>query len=302
MRFHAILLIRDEEDIIEQCLRHTLTWCDAIYVYDTGSTDQTWDIVREFSGQDERIIPFQKQPTVFHNGLRAYVFDKYRERMENGDWVLRIDADELYHILPPTFVQTRVKKSETCVYNQSYDFRLTDQDVLDWEEGRDQRQKLISERRRYYFPLIISEPRMFRYRQTIKWYPTDSFPRNAGYVARERIPICHYPHRDPEQLKRRCYLRSMMTSAQDPGRQHWTVRDWQDLIIDKNTENLCYWELNSPLPEYHFYNHVAKFPKRLLQRIVHASMLPIIDRLRPEFPKSYKPELINSEEERKNEC
>ncbi|WP_017292529.1 glycosyltransferase family 2 protein [Geminocystis herdmanii] len=293
MRFHAILFVRDEGDIIEESLKHILSWCDALYIYDTGSTDETWQIIQKYSQQDSRIILFKKQPTVFHDGLRAYVFDHYRKNMEDGDWVLRVDADEFYHISPPEFVKTKLEKFETCVYNQSYDFRLTQQEVLSYGKGEDNRKLTISERRRYYFPLSQSEPRMFRYRSTIKWPLRCSFPYNAGFLAKERIPIRHYPHRDPEQLQRRCNLRSMMTSLSNDLGRHWTVDDWKDLIVENDAENLCYWQPNTPLPEYHFYNHLAKFPKRFLQRIVHSSMLLIIDRLRPEFPKDYQPDFIN---------
>ena len=43
-RFHALLPVRDEADIIGQSLRHMLTWVDAIYVFDNGSVDDTWEI------------------------------------------------------------------------------------------------------------------------------------------------------------------------------------------------------------------------------------------------------------------
>ena len=39
MKFVALLPVRDEADIIGQCLQHALQWVDAIYVFDTGSVD-----------------------------------------------------------------------------------------------------------------------------------------------------------------------------------------------------------------------------------------------------------------------
>ena len=41
-RFVVLLPLRDEADIIGQCLRHLLEWAGAIYVFDTGSVDETW--------------------------------------------------------------------------------------------------------------------------------------------------------------------------------------------------------------------------------------------------------------------
>lgn len=93
LRFHALLQVQDEADIIGRSLRHMLTWADAIYVFDAGSVDDTWEIVQNFARKDPRVI------------------------------VLKPDAV---------------------------------------------------------------------YRETMQWPATHSFPCNAGYVARERLPIRHY--------------------------------------------------------------------------------------------------------------
>jgi hypothetical protein len=37
MRFFSLLPVRDEADIIGQCLHRMLTWADVIYIFDTGS-------------------------------------------------------------------------------------------------------------------------------------------------------------------------------------------------------------------------------------------------------------------------
>ncbi|MEQ1751412.1 MAG: glycosyltransferase, partial [Prosthecobacter sp.] len=62
MKFHCLLPVRDEADIIGQCLQHLLMWADAIYVFDTGSVDNTWEIVQDFAAKDKRVIPLRKDP------------------------------------------------------------------------------------------------------------------------------------------------------------------------------------------------------------------------------------------------
>src|SRR5437762_68452 len=47
--FHALLPVRDEGDIIRQCLEHLLVWADSVYIFDTGSVDDTWEIAREIA-------------------------------------------------------------------------------------------------------------------------------------------------------------------------------------------------------------------------------------------------------------
>src|SRR5262245_6191047 len=138
MRFHVLLAVRDEADIIGQCLRRQLTWADAIYVFDTGSLDETWEIVLQFASKDERVIPLAKDAVFFsEKRLRGWMFHQARLRMRDGDWFVRADADEFHHISPPEFVRTRMRPHETVAYHQYYDFHLTVQEVQDWEHRRE---------------------------------------------------------------------------------------------------------------------------------------------------------------------
>ncbi len=110
-QFHALLPVRDEADIIGQSLRHMLTWADAIYVFDTGSVDETWEIVQDFARKDRRVKPLRRDVVYFSDTVvRGWIFHQARKNMRNGDWFLRVDADEFYHIPPPEFVKTRLRR------------------------------------------------------------------------------------------------------------------------------------------------------------------------------------------------
>src|SRR5438034_1240452 len=101
MKFVALLPVRDEADIISQCLRNTLNWADSVYVFDTGSVDNTWEVVQEFGARENRVIPMSKKPVFFsETRLRSYMFHHARKEMRDGDWFLRVDADE-FHQIPP---------------------------------------------------------------------------------------------------------------------------------------------------------------------------------------------------------
>ena len=58
--FFALLPVRDEADIIGQCLDHAMRWADEVYVFDTGSVDNAWEIVQEFASRDKRVVPMEK--------------------------------------------------------------------------------------------------------------------------------------------------------------------------------------------------------------------------------------------------
>ena len=300
--FFALLPVRDEADILRQCLDHALKWADEVYVFDTGSVDNTWEIVRDFASREKRVVPMRKEPVFFSEArLRGYMFHVARQKMREGDWFLRIDADEFHHITPPQFVKNCMRKHETVAYHQYYDFRLLQSELDEWNRGEEtlkDRQRPIEDRRRHYTVSHYSEPRLCRYRSTMQWPATVSFPFNAGYVARERLPIRHYPHRDPVQLQRRCKVRLIRMSDPEtslPEGQHWAERQWKKLIVSDDLPGLKCWQPGTQLPLVHQTNHLKPPHIRALQRFVHAFCLPILDRQRPEFAANGKPQPIPKE-------
>jgi glycosyltransferase involved in cell wall biosynthesis len=318
MRFHGLMLVRDEEDILPQCLDHLLTWIDAVYILDLGSTDITWQIVQDYAARDRRVVPLFSEPIIYSEGVRSFVFERFRDRFENGDWIMKLDADEFYHISPPEFVRHRIRRGETAVYLAWYFFRLTSKEVSDYESGRVDtfldRRRPIEKRRRMYKIADYSEPRMFRYRSSMKWPETAAFPFNCGYVAGERIPIRHYPHRDPLQMEKRYRLRAAMAALKVPF-PHWKLDDWRKDVIAFDPSSGIAREQSSPneglaaskghtagqlhewlpgtiLPEIDSLIHLAHPLKRLTQRIIHPVFLPILDGLRRSLPNDYKPARI----------
>jgi Glycosyl transferase family 2 len=307
MRFHALLPVRDEADIIGQSLRHLLAWADAVYVFDTGSVDDTWDIVGDLAATDDRMRLLGRDPVFFsETRLRGWMFHQARRHMQDGDWFLRVDADEFHHVPPPEFVQTRLRPHETIVFHQYYDFRLTAAEVQAWQAGKEtlaDRARPVEQRRRSFTVSAYSEPRLCRYRATMRWPPTVSFPYNAGFRARARLPIRHYPHRDPVQLEQRCRLRAaMMADAENrrhwtrPDQHHWSNSDWQSFIMPDDHPDLQHWQSGAPLPEFRFTAHLAQPHVRAAQRIAHACLLPMLDRLRARYPDDVYPQRISADE------
>ena len=305
-RFHCLLPVRDEADIIGQCLDGLLKWADSIHVFDTGSVDDTWEIVQDMAGKDRRVIPLRKDPVYFsETRLRGWMFHQARRQMRAGDWFLRVDADEFHHLPPPDFVQERLHPHETIVYHQYYNFVLRESEVRDWNAGREtlaDRARPIEERRQWYETSVYAEPRLCRYRETMQWPPTVSFPFNAGYVARTRLPIRHYPHRDPFQLERRCRLRAVMMADKEnrtnwtrPELHHWAEQEWVKLVTPENAPGLQHWAPGEELEEVLQTNHLAKPGKRTVQRLTHAFLLPFLDRRRARWPEDAYPQHISTE-------
>jgi glycosyltransferase involved in cell wall biosynthesis len=302
MKFVALLPVRDEADVIGECLDHMLAWVDAVYVFDTGSEDQTWEIVNDAAAKDRRVKPMRKDAVFFsETWLRGWMFHQARGELQNGDWFLRADADEFHHVPPPEFVKTRLRRHETVVYHQYYNFCLRESEVRDWEAGREtlaDRRRPIAARRRWYLPSVYSEPRLCRYRRTMQWPPSVSFPYNAGYLAVERLPIRHYPHRDPLQLARRCRLRAAMMADATNGQtwtrpdMHWAIDQWRAFITRDDHPELRHWLPGAELPELRHVQHLARPPVRAVQRLVHSLLVPALDRRRAAWPDDAYPQRI----------
>ncbi|MBL8564839.1 MAG: glycosyltransferase family 2 protein [Hyphomicrobiaceae bacterium] len=284
-RFVALLPVRDEGDIIRECLVHALKWADRIYVYDTGSVDDTWDIVRELARSDERVKPIARVPVYYNeNRVRGLLFETAREYLRDGDWFVRIDADEFHHVRPQDFVSRRVSPREGVVYHQYFDFQLTRAEAEGLKSAAaiaTDREKSIAERRRHYTVSDYSEPRLCRYRASMRWPVMVSFPYNAGLVAKRRLPIRHYPHRDPEQLERRCRLRAIMMADKEnrlnwtrPEAHRWSVGDWRRFLVDDDAPELKVWEQGTELPDIRQTNHIPRGVRRAVQHVLYALSLP----------------------------
>jgi hypothetical protein len=308
------MVIRDEADILAESLQHLLTWVDGLYVLDLGSTDGSWEIVNDLAKSDERIVPYLSSPIVYNDALRSILFHVYRNRFKKGDWICKVDADEFYDVVPPIFVKESLASYETSVWLQWYFFRLTTQEVSGYESGRvdlvSDRKTSILERRRFYKITEHSEPRMFRYRPSMKWSERAAFPFNAGLVAKARIPIRHYPHRDPAQMAERYRLRAAMMRL-DPNAtgQHWNIDDWRQDVITVTTDGgslesgrlglssvpghtsgeLYELKPGQNLPTVQNPTHVSKPLRRVSQRIAHSFMLGVLDLLRPPYNPAYSP-------------
>ena len=88
----AALIVKDEADNLDGCLRSIAGAVEDIVVLDTGSTDDTVEIARRYTPRVFRSDRFTADvpPEAFHFGeARNEALDYCR-----GDWVLSIDADE----------------------------------------------------------------------------------------------------------------------------------------------------------------------------------------------------------------
>ena len=95
MKIFAIMLVKNEVDIVGYVLKEAEKWADKIFILDNGSTDGTWELIQ--SMKNDVITPCKQYFGDSHNGLRADVYNEFKHLSKPGDWwCYKCDADEVY--------------------------------------------------------------------------------------------------------------------------------------------------------------------------------------------------------------
>ncbi|MBM9593920.1 glycosyltransferase family 2 protein [Roseitranquillus sediminis] len=222
MRIHGVMLVKNEADVVGDTLRSAARWCDRIYVYDNGSTDGSWEIVRELGRTHEAVIPFRQDDAPYANQLRAEVLEAVRDDLAPGDWWCKLDADEIYIDHPFNFL-TRVPAHYQLVYGASFQFYFTDRDLAAWEAAPEKyaADVPVEERLRYYMN-NHSEPRFARTLGPGNWINGNA---SGTPVFPWRIWLKHYQYRSPEQIQKRIENRRAVART-GAGFRHEASADW----------------------------------------------------------------------------
>jgi glycosyltransferase involved in cell wall biosynthesis len=100
----VIVIAKDEEANIGRCLE-SVCFADEIIVLDSGSTDKTVDIAKQYTDK------------VFSTDWQGYGVQKQRALAKaSGDWVLNLDADESVSPLLQQAIISAVSSNEADAY------------------------------------------------------------------------------------------------------------------------------------------------------------------------------------------
>ena len=261
MKIFCICMVKNESDIIAQTLKDAASWANSIFVYDNGSTDDTWEKVLTLSKSDVTVVPYKSDPKPFSNSMRCEPFTTFRHQAEEGDWWCILDSDEIYAENPRYFLKN-IPFFYQIVWAISIQYKLTDEDLRIFEEdpARYGDEVPVAEKIRYY-RTDWSEARFFRYNQKLVWPKDRAFPL-AGAVYPERILMKHYKHRSPTQLRQRLDVRKGVGEF----RHENSDAEWQNYIMratemDYDHHNGQYNVRNELLPKLPL---TSRLPPRLV--------------------------------------
>lgn len=208
VRIYAICLIKNEGDIIAECLVHALRFCDRIFVLDNGSTDGTWETVNSLAKQHPEIVIEEQLLIPFRDGMRSIVYNKYHQELTDQDWWLRLDGDELLEGDPRNVLARANREKADFVTAWNLQFYYTDTDYKNWASEKEDLTRPVTERRRYY-SINWREYRFFRNQSSQPWNEAiaPQWPNGLKRACSQRIYNRHYPYRTPDQIKEKLLAR-----------------------------------------------------------------------------------------------
>src|SRR6201987_660133 len=171
MKIHAMCIVKNEADVLQENLIAALYWCDHIYVFDNGSSDGTWELVKELAEQHPEIVPYKQDDVLFSGALRADIFNAFRVNAGPQHWWCRLDADEFYIDDPRIFLGKIPDRWQT-VWSASLNYYFTDQDKILYQQDPVKFLQTPIQQRLQYYCNNWGELRFFRHSDNIVWTRT----------------------------------------------------------------------------------------------------------------------------------
>lgn len=233
MKIFGICLVKNEADIIGYTLQKHCEWADKVFVYDNGSTDDTWDIINKLAKNNTKIVPFKQEAKPFRDSLRAEVFNEYKHLASDGDWwCVRCDSDEFYIDSPKTFLKT-ISKFQHVVSSIHYEYRLTMEDAETLQFNKPIGQ--IIDQLKYYHAKQTSEIRFIKHRTRLEWPETNfGYPKHKGILSPKKIRIKHFQYRTPEQIEKRILVRKQASAEGCKFFERDVVESWKDKLVPQS--------------------------------------------------------------------
>lgn len=226
----AHLLVKNEEDIIKECLDHLANFCDYILVLDTGSTDKTYEICKEHRS----ITYVEKREVVYSDALRQILVEKSREFLTPQDWFLAVSADHFFASNPKEDIEKAISEGANVITYEVAQFYLTDMDYRASIMNPDWKRIPVQKRLFYYainwhnFPVTFQNQPNLRYMREVTEWPDLPEKKIASFH-----PITkHYQFRDIEQIRRRLRERFGQRRKGFKGFRHYRCRRWQRYIFN----------------------------------------------------------------------
>ena len=187
MSISLCMIVKNEEQYIEQCLNSVKDLVDEFIIVDTGSEDKTIDIIKKLNLNNLKIIDYKWEND----------FSKARNiSLKNTakDWILVMDADETISKKDHGQIRELIKKENTAYFLIQRNY-TNNASVLGWVSGKDD---LYEESRNFSGWLPNPIIRLFQNKKEIYFvdpvheHVGESIKKMNGKVEHTNIPIHHF--------------------------------------------------------------------------------------------------------------
>ena len=202
-KIHSILLTNNEADILAECIDSALKWSDYIYIFDTGSTDKTLEIINSFTLSHTNIILYKSEYRLYNFTKNiSEVFSYYFKNSSIGDWWCTLCTDEQYPEDPRIFL-AKVPLFYNNVLSNTLNYYFTENELKiinqDPKLSANDFSKIKYSLFLKYYKNNYSEVRFYRhYKNT--FHDTLLIPKNFKYTSPNKITLQHFQYRSPSQI------------------------------------------------------------------------------------------------------
>lgn len=241
LKIVATLIVRDEDDVIYETLDEIKKYTDNIIVLDGGSEDNTVDIVSKFRGV--ALHKVKSGNNWDHAGERQILLDL--ALAEGADWIITLDADEIYHTNPIDVIEQAEAEGANLVRCEVPQFFFTEKELAEGTLQTENEALSVQQRRKWY-SWGWTECVIFKAVPGVTYLPEKNngrIRRPPGFTidppieASVRPILKHYQYRSLRQ-----YGKKMKTRRRNCEKNHMRWFRWTYENPFKNEANLAYFD------------------------------------------------------------
>lgn len=249
MKLITILKVKNEDDIIEDCLKERLSRFDLISIIDS-SLDHTPNICRQIAVLNPGKILYQWDDTPLSiKYYRMKLYDSLRDKIDDDTWIWQLDTDIRLNINIEEMINLLAMADEegaNCIICRFAQFYPTFEDIKNNTHWKDFQYYSLNWRSKLIYKGISS----LYFKGDFQETPTIPNEKKALFSPVVR----HYQYRTPEQIQKRIDRAFGLG-----GYSHIISKDWHDYIIDR--EFLSKWGDNSHRRYHHSWRSLVQLTK-----------------------------------------
>ncbi len=135
----GLLRVRNEKMLVNEQINHLADLCNAVYVYDDGSTDGTLEIIQKHPRVTGYIANQKWKPSIWpvkdklmlsEKNMELINFARRKENLTAQDWFIYTDVDEKFEAgFKQKLSKIIQQKKYDLIIFELYDFFITDKDA-----------------------------------------------------------------------------------------------------------------------------------------------------------------------------